>query len=72
MPTLNCKHGNTRIEVRKDYDGEIKFLVKDEELTLFAFAAHVEHAKRLLVGTDHTGADVITLADRLAGGASND
>ncbi|WDM16693.1 KOW motif-containing protein [Streptomyces lavenduligriseus] len=31
------------------------------------FAAHVEEAKRLLVGTEHSGADVIRLAEILAG-----
>ncbi|MEV5319111.1 hypothetical protein AB0K92_15900 [Streptomyces sp. NPDC052687] len=30
------------------------------------FAAHVTEAKRLLAGTDHTGADVIRLAEILA------
>ncbi|MGW2950733.1 hypothetical protein [Streptomyces eurythermus] len=31
------------------------------------FAAHVEEAKRLLTGTEHCGADVIRLAEILAG-----
>ncbi|GAB1326916.1 hypothetical protein [Streptomyces sennicomposti] len=34
-------------------------------VTASTFPDHIEHAKRLLAGTDHTGADIITLAREL-------
>lgn len=53
--------------VKLDDGDDVWFMeVRKVPATASTFSAHVEEAKRLLTGTPHYGADVITLARELA------
>jgi hypothetical protein len=68
---LSIDHADPQQPYKVDVDGDGVWWCKEvAPVSVSApapspFAAHVDEAKRLLAGTDHTGADVIVLAREL-------